>query len=1769
MRMQRYVLSAVGFCVVVATATVASANPHGTVDPTPFDFGNRHVGVSPSPTHVFTVTNAPAGGGNDDYTATAIVESGTGCGEVSASPTSFTIVGAGTQNITVTYAPTTRGAVDCTFTLTDNDDGTDLFRAQGQGTSPDMVVTSSLDFGDVAVPSGSNTLSITIQNTVTGNENLNWSVAINPASTEFSTTGTVSGTGLAPGNSTTVDIIFDPTTGGVLNGTAETTGNDSVGGKDATSLTGRGTTKIVTVAPSTIGFTPVHIGSTGSSSNVTVSNTGAVTVLHVSSVSLSGTDFEFNGNGCTGQSCNNAGAGWDINPGGSGVDSEVFPVRCHPSAPAAQKSSTMTVTTDADSGTNTMTMTCNAIAPEINLLNTPVSFGDRLIGSSPQLTFTIQNISSGTFSEQLQYTYSLISGDTTRFSVSPTCTSTCTRNSGDTGVQGNTVTVTFTPLAHQSYSATLRIITNDPTGSENQIDVVLSGTGVAPIVTRINPTGSAIAFGDVDVGSASSPATEVRIKNDGDTPLAITSVSFSAGDTTQFQFTSTNQTGHNVAAGAEDFWTITCNPTTFGDKAATLTIASSNHANVNYSLTCTGRQALFTFNPTDPPGLNFGLVQAGTTSGAMTMTITNSGNKTAQVSSVTPSNGVFDATPEFTLPHDLAGGESMDVDVTFSPVDGTNFTTTFMTIVTTGTPASTQYDLRGDGRTAVEVSVFGDTDLDVGLGDLRVGVMTQRLVTVHNGDNTPFTLSAPGSNDLTQCTFQLVSPASLPASIPAGGDATFNVRVTPAAVGADTCVVTIGTNIPSTDTVNFSWNGVVPDVMLLAPDDGSLEYPGTDIDSAPVTQSVEVMNSGGFPLTIDSCAVTGDATFSLATSCAADIVVPAGGSTMIDVTYDPSVQAMNSGVLTLGVDAASTSTVQVQLTGVGVDQNIQLGALSYNLPPTYRNPDDDDVTSVAVEVTNPPNGATGLGAPLTISMALIDQTSTGVFELVDDGPFTVDAGDQQDLTVEFRPIAAPATFDGTLVIMNDTTGQEMAEVQLTGMGISRDVAVSPGDFDLQTTGVNVPVRLSDLTDGEGVVVSNMDSSESFVVRSLGFVDADGQPIESDTFRILDDGDPVTLAPLASEGFDVEFAPTESGDYEILLAVYLDNDPEIHSQVQLRGRAVDVELHGGGGCQTGRGGGWGAILLGAIGALGLRRRKPRARTVAILAGAAIVAVAAPASAQTRNIDITTFAPAPATEVDGFQVESPVIGVDGAWAIDLTFNHATNVLQVTSPEIDGMTDTPVAARSAVQLAFAYAFLDQFEAGLRVPFYQSSGDMPQFSGLRPADGSALGDVAGHFKARLFANDTISAAASLDVTVPTAKVANEDQFAGVDGPSGQVRALAGYRTNRFGGTGNVGFLARTGGSLADIQQGNAITFGAGGWFRVLDQLWVIGEGFGSSGMGSSGSGVQQLEAVLGVRYQVAGKIGISVGAGRGILTGIGSPDIRAFAMIDVAPRARPDAPLVIVRPPPPRDLADNDGDAIPNADDACKDDAEDMDAFKDDDVCIGPAPARESYLRIARIIAAAEITGADAIHPGYGFLAENAEFAETCVASNITFIGPTAAQIRVMGDKAAARKAMQDVGVPIVPGTPGPVEDGDEALAFARDIGFPVIIKAAAGGGGKGMRVAKSPDEFARSFSLARSEAMSAFGNDQVYVEKYLARPRHIEFQILGDQHGNILHLGERDCSIQRRHQKLIEEAPSPAVTPDLRERMGADAVRGAKAIDYVGAGTRSAPADPCPRG
>ena len=228
------------------------------------------------------------------------------------------------------------------------------------------------------------------------------------------------------------------------------------------------------------------------------------------------------------------------------------------------------------------------------------------------------------------------------------------------------------------------------------------------------------------------------------------------------------------------------------------------------------------------------------------------------------------------------------------------------------------------------------------------------------------------------------------------------------------------------------------------------------------------------------------------------------------------------------------------------------------------------------------------------------------------------------------------------------------------------------------------------------------------------------------------------------------------------------------------------------------------------------------------------------------------------------------------------------------------------------------------------------------------------------------------------------------------------------------------------------------------------------------------------------------------------------------------------------------------------------------DESVCIGPAPAAKSYLNIPSIIAAAEITGAQAIHPGYGFLSENARFAEIVAAHGFTFIGPTAEHIKMMGDKITAKQAVKDAGIPVVPGSDGAVTTEEEAFAAAKEIGFPVLIKAAAGGGGRGMKVAKTPEDLAEAVSTARAEARAAFGDDAVYMERYLQTPRHIEIQVIADAFGNVCHLGERDCSLQRRHQKVLEEAPSPVIDAAARAKIGKVVVDAIKAIGYLGVGT-----------
>jgi acetyl-CoA carboxylase biotin carboxylase subunit len=230
----------------------------------------------------------------------------------------------------------------------------------------------------------------------------------------------------------------------------------------------------------------------------------------------------------------------------------------------------------------------------------------------------------------------------------------------------------------------------------------------------------------------------------------------------------------------------------------------------------------------------------------------------------------------------------------------------------------------------------------------------------------------------------------------------------------------------------------------------------------------------------------------------------------------------------------------------------------------------------------------------------------------------------------------------------------------------------------------------------------------------------------------------------------------------------------------------------------------------------------------------------------------------------------------------------------------------------------------------------------------------------------------------------------------------------------------------------------------------------------------------------------------------------------------------------------------------------------FADESICIGPPHARESYLNIPRLLSAIEISGADGVHPGYGFLAENAEFAEDCAAAGVKFIGPTPEQIRLMGDKATAKSTVRRVGTPLVPGSADILADPEEGLKVAEEVGYPVLLKASAGGGGKGMKIAETAADLPSAYRIASAEALACFGNGDLYLEKFVVRPRHIEVQIIGDEHGNVVHLGERECSLQRRHQKVLEEAPSPYVDAALRSQLGEVAISAAKAIGYSSVGT-----------
>ncbi|MCA9675010.1 MAG: choice-of-anchor D domain-containing protein, partial [Myxococcales bacterium] len=1139
------------------TLTGNGTSPTMTTTAGPLTFASTHVGTSAA-TQTITINNTSTD--NDNLAFMVVVTSGNL--HYTAIPASGSIPAGMSADITVTFTPAAKGSLPGNVRITGNDvaNSQDDVVLAGTGTSPDMVVSPlAINFGNQRVSAGPTVAQlVTVQNAATGNEDLTFTYTeLGPDDTDFSVAAPAMMT-LAPGASTTLSIAFDPTASGARSDDLQIDGNDAFNASDTVALSGTGTEAIIAPNPAatlSIGNVTVTQNATG---NIAVGNTGNTT-LTVSSMTISGTnasEFSFASQGCAGQQCNNA---FQVTAGGPAT---TVTIRCSPTSQGA-KSALLTFTGDQDSGDNQVNLTCTGTRSVIAVNPLSLSFPDTKVGTTAQLTFTVANNATGTGAADLTYTIAKGGAGAAAFTVAPACTTTCTRTVGSAA---QTHTVTFTPTARQDYAATLTITSNDL--SNTPITITLTGKGIAPLITNPNPAGRTVAFGNVDVGTTSAAST-ISVQNTGDASLAITSATLTGANANQFRISSGTVGNQTVNVSGTATWQVVCEPTSIGAKTATFRITSDGFGTATYdfTLTCTGQRAEFVFAPA--AGLNFGQVPVGNSS-TLPVTITNNGNKTGTISSITSSNAVFTfAVVGGMPPRTVAAGASLTVNVTFTPANG-NVLAEHLTVMTDGppnsSPTSFQIPLAGDGTTmGIDVSVLTEATLNVDLGGLRVNTTAVRTVRVGNEGDTPFTLSAPSSS-AGACTFGTFSPG-LPAVIAGGGVATFNVNVTPTALGAGSCALTVSSSLPSTDTINIVWDGIAPEVALVNPASGPLDFAGVDVDAAPVTVAVQLRNSGTDTLNIASCAIVGSARFTVQ-SCP-NLQVAEGATASIDVTFDPTVEAIETATLNLAVDAFSTNQVQVPLTGIGVDQNINLPSLLYEFPDTFRNPDDAPTLDIVVE--NPLNAVTNAGAPLTVSMAMSDETP--VFEVQTPGPLTIDPDGQAGVTVSFSPTAAGITFEGTVTIVNDSTAQPMAQVTVRGRGVSRQV-MQPMVCDLGTTGVNVPVKLSDLTDDScagGLPLTNIDpDGVTYRVRELAFVDDNGDPVTGAPFTLLDGADERMLAPAQTTLYDVEFAPTKSGQFEVYLAVYLDGDPVEHARITLRGHAVDVDVHGGG-CQTGRGG----------------------------------------------------------------------------------------------------------------------------------------------------------------------------------------------------------------------------------------------------------------------------------------------------------------------------------------------------------------------------------------------------------------------------------------------------------------------------------------------------------------------------------------------------------------------------------------------------------------------
>ncbi len=1398
-------------------------------------------------------------------------------------------------------------------------------------TGPATVAFGSLRSNDAALTATNVNQNITITNA--------GAAAINIAATDvvfsnadFSLVSPTLPVTIAAGASRTFVVKFDPSVNGAITGTMTVT-DDVPTETIVVSLTGTGTTAVLNTTPATLNFGVVNVGSNSAVQNATLTRmVGATGPLTVSDVSLTGgtaSAFQIVATGgmvcADNQHCAYLGLGLDV-AGGKTVGLQCTPAL---NATTTELTTTLNVVSDSDpTAVDTIAVKCTPGRATMALNVASLDFAGVAVAASKALQVMVTN--NGNIA--LNITLSKAGANQSDFTVPGTLTV----NAGQTMA----LNVTFTPGARGARSASVNLATNDLNNSI--VAIPLAGFGQAPVIA-VNP--ASINFGNTIVGTDSA-ATDVVVSNVGELVLNISEATIVAGGSDFRIALAPALVGLNN--GDALTWKVVCKPTAAGIRNGTLrfTSDSSTNSTFNVPLTCNGQLAAISITPVNS---SFANRFVGATD-VKVYTITNSGDLPLNNITLTFAAATTDFTVKTAPATTLAVGSSTSAEIQFNPQSAGLKSTTLelksmqgatalavrtatvngqgldFTVANTGTPllpAEKRFDNTTANGTvvitnisAVPITIASTTFAPSGMtaaGDFVVNAADAGAVALNAGQTKAVRITLPSILDRVGAT-GITGTVSVTANNAGVRTQTFDV-----AIRSTTAMFALSTD---TDFGTFDLDANRNETKILTISNMATANAVLDLTSVTVVPFAPQPLTGD--LSVDP--VTLQATLA------------PGGTQQITVRFKPTrsqpMAAFDKMIVRVAVKGAFMMPANVDfiVQGRAIDRLLQNIATPM-FPPTFTYPGElASVRTILVE---------NLGeADLTFNAVLVNASAAWTMDN-DGGAVTVPGFSSVPINVTFSPIDTNKQLATLEIRHNDNTGFEnnpmtfyTKAIPLEGQGRNRRVVFSTGEIVFDPSPSGISVLLSANSNAELATLINQEDAASGNVFRISKIEVVGDS----AFSVVDGAVDQKLAPSMSAGIDLQFSPPKPGEYRATLKVYFDGAPVATSSVAVVATAVDTKLIGGGGCQSSNDHSAGALLLIAIVGM-LSRRRWQRRPLAIVArvgalGVVSMAVVGSHTAtahadvsQSKNLELSIFRATPSNAPQFLHTETADASKSGDWSMQLVVSHATDPLigQVN----DGLmrTTSLISRRSTFELGAAYSFFSRYEAALRVPLYVQDGADSSLRGLTGASGTAMGDVSLHLKATALDSPSLAIAGSAMLTLPTAK---NDQLAGVQLPSGLLRALATYHNGAVTIGGNAGIWLRGRTQYASVQ-GNELAFAVAGALRISRDLSAVVDGFGGKSLvtGTTAAG-PTLVALAGVRYHLLPNIDLSAAFGRGLLNGPGSPSALATVSLGYVSR-----PSYIEPKRLPVIIGDRDGDGIRDDADKCIDVPEDKDMFEDDDGC------------------------------------------------------------------------------------------------------------------------------------------------------------------------------------------------------------------------------------------